>query len=60
MGGGFGGVLIAVSSRVGTFKRRYVLQFYEEYVWVEIYTQTALVYLLVITIFLPIPKGWYV
>jgi hypothetical protein len=36
-----GGVLIAVASRVHTSKRRYDLQFYEEYDWVEISTENG-------------------
>lgn len=44
------GVLIAVSSRVRTFKRKYELRSYDECVWLEISNQVAVVYLLVITI----------
>jgi hypothetical protein len=44
------GVLIAVSSRVRTFKSKYELRFYDECVWLEISIQLAIVYLLVITI----------
>jgi hypothetical protein len=36
-----GGVVIAVSSRIGTFKRSYAFQFYEECVRFEIFTQNA-------------------
>jgi hypothetical protein len=36
-----GGGIIAISSRVRTFKHRYDLQFYEERVWVEIPTQNG-------------------
>jgi hypothetical protein len=36
-----GGVLIAISSRVNTFKCTYDLQLYEECIWVEISTQNG-------------------
>jgi hypothetical protein len=37
-----GGVLIALSSRVHSYKRRYDLEFYDECVWVEIPTLVGL------------------
>lgn len=43
-------VLIAVSSRVRTFKNKYELRFYDKCVWLEISTQVDAVYLLVIAI----------
>jgi hypothetical protein len=44
-----GGVLIAIWSRVPTFKRRYDLQLYEECFGSKFPPKTAVVYLLVIT-----------
>jgi len=44
------GVLTAISSRVPTCKHRYDIQFYDECVWVEIFTQSGRSYLLLIII----------
>jgi hypothetical protein len=39
---GGGGVLIALSSRIRSFKRRYDLQLYDECVWLELPTMDSL------------------